>query len=242
VVTHDTALNPELTRGPDGAWLSSRGPPVRALTLAALRQYDVGRLRPGSAYASLFPKQTPCDGARIPTLAEVFALTVPASVRVAAEVKVRPGQPDLAIPTADAVIAAAAAASTSGLLSIRSFDWRPLRHVRRRHPELPLTWLTGTEAFAASGAPAAIAAEARVGTPVRWTPVWAPEHTRLTQALLAEAHALGLAVVPWTVNAPAEMARLIAWGVDGLCSDRPDLARAAMAAAGLPLPRRITMA
>jgi hypothetical protein len=32
------------------------------------------------------------------------------------------------------------------------------------------------------------------------------------------------------------MARLIGWGVAGLCTDRPDLARVVMAAAGLALP------
>jgi glycerophosphoryl diester phosphodiesterase len=46
--------------------------------------------------------------------------------------------------------------------------------------------------------------------------------------------------VPWTVNAPDEMARLIGWGVDGMCSDRPDLVRGAMAAAGLTPPRPVS--
>jgi glycerophosphoryl diester phosphodiesterase len=242
VVTHDPVLNPDLTRGPDGGWLAPHGPPVRTLTLAELRCYDVGRLRPGSAYAGLFPEQTPCDGARIPTLAEVFALTVPAGVRVSAEVKVSAAQPELAIPTAVAVVATAANAGATGLLSVRSFDWRPLRHLRRHHPEVALTWLTGAATHGADEAPASIAAEARAGASVPWTPVWAPEHTHLTERLLGEAHALGLGVVPWTVNARCEMARLIAWGVDGLCSDRPDLVRAAMAAASLPLPCPITLA
>jgi glycerophosphoryl diester phosphodiesterase len=65
---------------------------------------------------------------------------------------------------------------------------------------------------------------------------WAPGYRDLTQAQVQEAHALGLRVVPWTVNGPADMARFIAWGVDGLCTDRPDLARQVMARAGLPLP------
>ncbi|MDH5372371.1 MAG: glycerophosphodiester phosphodiesterase family protein, partial [Acidimicrobiia bacterium] len=33
----------------------------------------------------------------------------------------------------------------------------------------------------------------------------------------------GLEVVPWTVNSPIEMARLISLGVDGIITDRPDL-------------------
>ena len=52
-------------------------------------------------------------------------------------------------------------------------------------------------------------------------PVWTPGFETLTEADVQEAHALGLSVLPWTVNQPADMRRLIAWGVDGLISDSP---------------------
>jgi glycerophosphoryl diester phosphodiesterase len=58
----------------------------------------------------------------------------------------------------------------------------------------------------------------------------------LTNDALAEAHALGLRVVPWTVNQPRDMEALIDCGVDGLITDRPDLAREVMRAKGLDLP------
>ena len=48
-----------------------------------------------------------------------------------------------------------------------------------------------------------------------------------------EAQTLGLKVVPWTVNVPAEMARLIDLGVDGLITDYPDRALPVLAAKGL---------
>jgi glycerophosphoryl diester phosphodiesterase len=239
VVSHDPALNPDLTRGPDGRWLVAPGPPIRSLTLAELRRYDVGRLRPGSDYARKFAEQTPCDGARIPTLAEVFSLTVTAGVRVSVEVKVPDDAAEIAIPLAEAVIEAAIAADAHGLFDVRSFDWQPLRTLRHRHPRTPLAWLTSNSTFPAADAPAAILAEAQAGPAASWQPAWSPEHTQLTPALLAEAQALGLAVLPWTVNAPADIARLIAWGVDGLCTDRPDLARQAMRAAGLTPPSAI---
>ena len=62
--------------------------------------------------------------------------------------------------------------------------------------------------------PEAIAAEAG-GT-------WTPFHADLTQTALQVAHRLGLLVIPWTVNEPAEMASLLAVGVDRLISDYPD--------------------
>ena len=46
--------------------------------------------------------------------------------------------------------------------------------------------------------------------------------------LIERAHGLGLAVRPWTVNDPTELARLAALGVDAVISDDPVAARAAL--------------
>jgi glycerophosphoryl diester phosphodiesterase len=72
VISHDSFLNPDHTRSPDGNFLQGRGPAIRALTLAELKRYDVGRLKPGSSYAASFPEQEAMDGIAIPTLAELF--------------------------------------------------------------------------------------------------------------------------------------------------------------------------
>src|SRR5512134_4079397 len=55
VVHHDRRLNPDIARGPDGRWIEAPGPLLRELRFEELQRYDVGRLRPGSAYASLHP-------------------------------------------------------------------------------------------------------------------------------------------------------------------------------------------
>jgi glycerophosphoryl diester phosphodiesterase len=49
-----------------------------------------------------------------------------------------------------------------------------------------------------------------------------PYHAELTGADIEEAHQLGLKVVPWTVDEPADIARMHALGVDGIISDYPD--------------------
>jgi len=66
--------------------------------------------------------------------------------------------------------------------------------------------------------------------------IWSPYLRDLTPELVSESHALGLKVVVWTVNQPADMARLIEMGVDGIISDRPDLLRQAAREEGIALP------
>jgi len=53
--------------------------------------------------------------------------------------------------------------------------------------------------------------------------IWSPQYRDLDADSLKEAHALGLRVVVWTVNDPAQIARMLDLGVDGIISDRPDL-------------------
>src|SRR2546421_11300089 len=81
VVSHDSRLNPDHTRGADGTFLAAEGPAIRSLTLGQLQRYDVGRLKPGTALAATFPEQRGMDGVRIPTLMEVFDLVRRANAR-----------------------------------------------------------------------------------------------------------------------------------------------------------------
>jgi glycerophosphoryl diester phosphodiesterase len=243
VVTHDPRLNPDITRTASGAWLAAPGPAIRALRAADLARYDVGRIRPGSAYAAAYPDQSPRDGAGIPALAD--ALRLDPRVMFNIELKTFPRDPGLAVDgpaMADAVVAAADAAGVAGRIIVQSFDWRGLRRLRRTRPEIRLAWLTSGAALAdargwwdgpdpsdfGGSVPRAVAAEGG--------PAWGADYADLTEDSVAEAHALGLRVVPWTVNRPDAMRRLCRWGVDGLITDRPDLARGVLAEAGCALP------
>lgn len=243
VVSHDAALNPDIVRGPDGAWLTTRGRLIRTLRLAELAAFDVGRLRPGSAYAAQFPDQAPRDGARIPTLAEVLA--VDPRVRFNIEMKTFPDHPDRTVGAAamaEAVLAVAEAAGALGRITVESFDWRGPRQVRRLRPDLPLAWLTSPQTIAEAAlwwdgpAPADYGGSVPRAVAAEGGPIWAPHHAGLSGALIEEAHGLGLAVLAWTVNRAADMRRLLRWGIDGLITDRPDIARGVLAEAGFPLP------
>lgn len=51
-----------------------------------------------------------------------------------------------------------------------------------------------------------------------------PRVAEVDRRSIAAAHAAGLAVNVWTCDDPDRMADLIAWGVDGICTNVPDIA------------------
>ena len=230
MVSHEPRLNPDITRA-GGDWLGAPGPPINTLTAAALRRYDVGRIKPGTAYAAAFPAQQPQDVATIPTLADVFALD--SRVRFAVELKTFPDQPALTVPPeemADRALAIADRAGVTARVTVLSFDWRILRHLRRARPDVGLGWLTKAQpeheqrlwwngpAAADFGGSVAQAVAAEAGQ------LWIPQSGELDAAAIATAHARGLRVIPWDVAPDAALPDLIALGLDGIITDRPDLA------------------
>jgi glycerophosphoryl diester phosphodiesterase len=236
ILSHDPILDPQLTRGPDGAWIAPPGALIRDLSYDAVTGFDVGRIRPGSQQKAAFPHQQGADGVRLPRLADVVALDP--SVHLAVELKTFPDHPDRTVPPEDMADAVLAVLDPAGVLPrtrIISFDWRALRYLAGIRPDLSLGYLTDAETVADArlwwGGPApedfggsvlrAVAAEGGR--------VWGPDYRDLRAADVAEAHNMGILVNPWTVNEPADMARLLDWGVGALTTDYPDRARAVMA-------------
>ena len=234
VVSHDRRLNPDHTRGADGTFLAAGGPAIRSLTLAQLQRYDVGRLKPGTAYAAAFPEQRGMDGVRIPTLMEVFDLARQAKadhVRFNIETKLTPTPgADTRDPETFAATVARAVreAELAARISVQSFDWRTLAIMRRIAPEIervclsidggsgdtlqrgqpgPSPWTAGLDIDDFGGSAPRLVAAAGCS-------VWSPNQRNVTAASLAEARALGLKVIPWTVNERPDMERLIQMGVE----------------------------
>lgn len=251
VLSHDPRIHADLARDAQGAWLKAPGPLLRDLTLAQIQAYDVGRQQPGTAYARGFPLQQPVDGQRIPTLAALFEKVHELgadSVRFNIEVKMNPHQPEETPPfeqIVDALLAQVKQSGMEGRVTIQGFDWRALQRVQQRAPGVPTAYLSAQAPrfnTIADGAWTAGLRLAEHGTLPKMVKaaggtIWSPNYYDLSARLVEEAHALGLQVLPWTVNEPSDMERLIGWGVDGLITDYPDRARALLRARGLPLPK-----
>jgi glycerophosphoryl diester phosphodiesterase len=256
VISHDPRLNPAHTRDDRGQFIPTPGPAIFSLSYRELRRYDVGRLRPGTDYAARFPHQQPVDGERIPRLADLFALVrrVDAhEVRFNIETKIFPLEPELTVGPeqfATALVRVVMDAGMEARTLIQSFDWRTLQVVHRIAPMLgtvaltdeqpgddtiqfdgsvPSPWLGGLDAreFGRS-VPSLVAASG--------ANVWSPDQLDVDAARVAEAKTLGLAIVPWTANEPADMHRMLDLGVDGLISDRPDVLRDVLRSRGRAVP------
>ena len=248
VIHHDLWLNPNTTRGPDGKWLEQRGPAIAELTFEELQKYDVGRIKPGTDYARQFPDQVPVDGARIPRLSDLFDLVKKSgntTVNFDCETKVSPFQPAATRHPEEFARMAIAEIRKAGMAErtmVQSFDWSTLQLIQKEAPEIRTMYLNNERSVAARRGPAEGSPWLAGFDPSRHGGslpravkaaggrIWAPEHTTLTAELLAEARALGITVIPWTVNDRPTIGKLLDMGVDGIISDRPDLVQQERAA------------
>ena len=140
-------------------------------------------------------------------------------------IELKSSDPELAHRTLDDVRAADAV----DRVVIGSFYWRALHHARKHEPRVRtgssreetrlalyksyLRWPLGRPPFQ----------EFQVPECVGRTTVVSPR-------FIAHAHRAGVPVKVWTVDDRQTMERLITWGVDGLISDRPDVAAQVTAA------------
>ena len=253
VIGHDPVLNPDFTRGPDGKWLTQKGPSIYSLTFAELQQYDIGRINPVSKYAKQFPSQRAIDGLRFATLGELFAqvnASGDARVRFSIETKITPFQRDETVGPEEFVNALLRVIDAHGMrsrVSLQSFDWRTLKIAQQKAPSIPTAYLSVQQKFFDN-----IGAGTREGS--AWTAglnarefadsvprmvkaaggaVWSPHFRDIDEAKLKEAQALGLRVIAWTVNEASDIERMLDWKVDGIISDYPDRARTRLSVRGI---------
>ena len=255
VISHEQALNPDITRDKAGKWLENPCPLIKSLTFNELQQYDVGRLNPNTKYAKAFPEQKAVDGTRIPKLADLFAMVKKSNnekVRLNIEIKVSPIKPGETLSpetSAAMVVKLIQKEEMEGRVNIMSFDWRTLQAAQNIEPVIPTVYLSIQQRSFDN-----IAEDRPEGSP--WTAgfqyrnhgsvprmvkaaggrIWSPFFRDLTEAKLKEAQGLGIKVVVWTVNEPMQIRKMMDLGVDGIISDRPDFVRQVMAERGVALP------
>lgn len=160
----------------------------------------------------------------------------------------------------EVVVAAIGIDGLLGRTTIQCFDWEVLTRVRAVEPRLGLNvlasnkylqpgmegaspWLGGADIDDYTGGfvEAAAAHGFDAVSPIHGSPylsgVADPSYVAFADAAMIEAaHAAGLRVIPYVVDDPPTMRRLVRAGVDGLITNHPARLRDVLAGEGLPLP------
>ena len=239
IAYHDYRLNPDITRDKYGRWLKTPRVAIRDVTLNDLREYDIGRINPASAYSQQFPNQLPVDGSHIPTLEEIVDLVRGHKNEAALylEVKRNPtsqNQPMSANECAERIISELRRLNISDGSVIHSFDWHLLNQVRAIDSDQKIWHLTSQlDSFntVAGGGSENWTGGFQIGDYGNSIPrmikaaggsVWNSDYQSLDAQSIAQAHDLNLKVYAWTVNDAENFESLYESGIDGIITDYPD--------------------
>ena len=191
-------LDVQLTR--DGAMVVIHDDTVVRTTdgigaVATMTLAEIKRLDAGAKFDDRFA------GERIPTLEEVFDLV---EGRCALNIEIK----SEGLETGVSELIRARQAFGSTLVS--SFDWAVLARIRHIAPEIRVGLLASRWPARLIGAATEMKAAAIN-----------PRVDIITEDLCIAAHGREISVYAWTVDEPAEMRRLIAYGVDGIMTNWP---------------------
>ncbi|MDR7083623.1 glycerophosphoryl diester phosphodiesterase [Arthrobacter ginsengisoli] len=253
IVWHDDTIQADKCRDtaeatPGDAGFPYVGDRVAELSLAQIRTLDCGFIQ-----LKGYPEQDVIEGNRIAELKDVFQLVRDADaqkVRFNIETKVESSQigGEGMVALTNAVVTEIQASGTADRITLQSFDWSSLNLTREIAPELPLVALSSGDAWLQIGQPGASpnlggididtygGSLAKAAAAQGYDAV-SPTFRSVTPGMIAEAHELGLPVIPWTVNTTADMERLMDLGVDGIITDYPTRLRTVMEERGLKLPK-----
>lgn len=96
---------------------------------------------------------------------------------------------------------------------IQSFDPRVLKYVRKKYPQIQLSYLTEKKESPDD-----------VKKALGFYPqIFSPDYKLLSNEDIPLFHALNMRVIPWTINNREDMKKLMGMGVDGIITDYPDL-------------------
>jgi glycerophosphoryl diester phosphodiesterase len=184
--------------------------PVAARTAAELARVDAG-YRFGDGVG--FPWRA--RGLGIPTLAEVLARYT--DVPIIVEIK------EATSRIASAVVDVVRASGAVSRVCVGSFSLVPLSWVRRLEPALA-TGASRQEGQRALYRTWCGLGLGRVAYRAFQLPVWSGRLQVVSPGLIHRAKRARVAFQVWTINQERDMWSLLDWGVDGLISDRPEVA------------------
>jgi len=264
VISHNPKLETHLAKDIHGNYVKQgQQPDMRSMSLAEIKSYDMGTMNPdaGDYYEGHGRTQLSVPGTHVPTLDEVFELAIAygnKDVKFNIETKSYVGPVDPLNPSpqyfAKKVLDVVKKYHMEDRVTVQSFDWKTLQEVRKLDKHITLVALTCEQEswgpdglYRQVGKPGAspwmggLDIDTYNGDYVKAAKainadVVSPYWEELTPELVAEAHKLGMKVVPWTVNNETAMEKLLSMGVDGMISDKPEVLRNFLIKKGIKVP------
>jgi glycerophosphoryl diester phosphodiesterase len=219
IVSHEPWMNHEICLSPEGRDISlrtERTHNLHQMTTSEIEQYDCGsRVHPR------FPDQRTLPVPK-PTLAKVVSVTetVPlldgGTLRYNLEIKHRPDLEPEFCPDpetfASLVLDEVNRLGIAERTCIQSFSPEVMEAVHRLAPDMTTAWLSDAEGSVQSQL------DRLTFQPDIYSPAW----QRIDSADVSALQALGIRVIPWTVNNEEDLVNVMAMGVDGIITDHPD--------------------
>ena len=219
VVSHDNYFHPRYATRPDGSLIQEEDPREYLYTMPydSIAKYDVG-LRP----VDRWPGQLKVAAVK-PLASDLIDFTesyAKKPMRYNIEIKSWPGVGEgllwpRYVTFCDTCIPLLLSKNLGDRLIVQCFDTRSLEYIHHKWPEVTLSFLTepeeGTDVEAIMS---------KLSFLPRW---WSPESSEVTPENVAWCHEHGIGVVPWTVDDPAEMQRMVDCGAEAIISNYPDV-------------------
>ncbi|MBW0433441.1 glycerophosphodiester phosphodiesterase [Leptospira yasudae] len=232
VIHHDSETNPTICQKKDRTPISSVS--LYDLTLAELKQLDCGTKKNPK-----YPEQVSVPGTELITIEEFFALVANAEKKNPNRPKLKfnietkfPNDDKAQLPMEKVrdhvtlLVKAIEDAKVADRTTIQSFYIQALPIVKEKNPKIKTSALFSLTYFQGAlmklGFGNSIRENALKKTIEVKADIISPYFLYVTETFVQEAHSHKISVIPWTVNEPDEMRKLIDAGVDGIISDYPD--------------------
>lgn len=220
VVSHDNYFHPRYSTRPDGTLILESDPMEYLYTMPydSIAKYDVGM-----RFVDRWPTQQ--KEAEVKPLASVLIdftenytrenSLVPFNYNI--EIKSYAGEgegtlwPDYQ-EFCDVCVPLLLSKNLGKRLIVQTFDTRALEYIHEKWPGVILSYLTEEEYDIRT-------ILSQISFKPEW---WSPNFEAITPENVAYCHKRGIKVVPWTVDEPEDIQRMVNCGVDAIISNYPD--------------------